>query len=131
MGGEPSASSLFDRMGGEPVLRAVIDDFVDRVFDDMMIGFLFRDVDRARIKQLEHEHASEFLGGPVRYSGRPMRAAHARHRISSGQFGRRLVLLRQAMTAHGVPAEVQQAWLDHNEALRSQVTEPAQSDCRD
>ena len=33
--------SHFDEIGGEPVLRAIIDDFVERVFGDTMIGFLF------------------------------------------------------------------------------------------
>jgi len=113
--------TLFERVGGETVLRRVIDDFVERVFADVMIGYLFRNADRARIKQLEFEHASEFLDGPDIYSGRTMAAAHARHQISEGQFGRRLQLLRQVCAAHSVPDEVQRAWLAHNESLRQQV----------
>jgi hemoglobin len=113
--------TLFERMGGEPALRRVIDDFVERVFADVMIGYLFRNADRARIKQLEFEHASEFLGGPSVYSGRSMVAAHARHGISVGQFGRRLQLLRQVCAVHNVPDEVRHAWIAHNESLREQV----------
>jgi hemoglobin len=116
-------------MGGEPALRAVIEDFVDRVFSDIMIGFLFRDADRARIRALEFEHASEFLGGPLRYTGRPLRAAHARHRITGGQFARRIQLLRQVCSAHGVPPDVVEAWLAHNESLRGQVTDQPGSEC--
>ena len=124
-----AASPLYERMGGEPALRLVIDDFVDRVFSDIMIGFLFRDADRARIKQLEFEHASEFLGGPAQYTGRSMGAAHARHRISTGQFGRRIQLLRQVCAAHGVPEDVQRAWLTHNESLRDQVIRGDAGEC--
>jgi hemoglobin len=131
MSAELVSDSLFVRLGGEPKLRAVIDDFVERVFSDMMIGFLFRNVDRERIRQLEYEHASEFLGGPDRYSGRPMRAAHAQHRISSGQFGRRSVILKNVLAAHGVPEGIQLAWLAHLEALREQVLQPEKSECRD
>jgi len=67
--------TLYERMGGEPALRAVIDDFIDRVFDDILIGYLFVNADRARIKELEFQHASEFLGGPHEYEGRSLQAA--------------------------------------------------------
>ena len=66
---EPETKAAFERLGGEPALRAIIDDFVDRVFDDIMIGFFFRNADRRRIKELEYQHAAEHLGGPVRYRG--------------------------------------------------------------
>jgi len=122
--------TLYERMGGEPALRAVIDDFVDRVFDDIMIGYLFVHADRARIKELEFQHASEFLGGPHEYEGRPLRAAHARHRIMGGQFARRLQLLRQAFAAHSVPEDGQAAFLAHNEALRDQITAQELGTCR-
>jgi hemoglobin len=123
-------TTLYERMGGEPALRAVIDDFVERVFQDIMIGFMFRNAEPARIKELEFQHASEFLGGPHRYQGRPLQQAHARHRIMGGQFARRLQLLRQVFAAHAVPEDVQAAFLAHNEALRDQITAQALGDCR-
>jgi hemoglobin len=125
-----TADTLYERMGGEPALRAVIDDFIDRAFEDIMIGYLFRGADRARIKELEFQHASEFLGGPHEYEGRSLRAAHARHRIMGGQFARRLQLLRQVFAAHSVPEDVQAAFLAHNEALRDQITAQELGTCR-
>ena len=64
--------SNFEELGGEPKLRAIVDDFVDRCFDDMMIGFLFQRADRDRIKRFEYEHAAEHLGADVQYGGRPL-----------------------------------------------------------
>ena len=125
-----TSESLYARMGGEPALRAVINDFVDRAFDDIMIGYLFRNADRARVKELEFQHASEFLGGPHQYEGRSLQAAHARHRIMGGQFARRLQLLRQVFAAHSVPEDVQAAFLAHNEALRDQITAQANGTCQ-
>jgi len=131
MAAETSPDSLYARMGGEPALRAVIDDFIDRVYDDIMIGYLFSGVDRQRIKDLEFQHASQFLGGPHAYGGRPLRAAHAKHRIMGGQFARRLQLLRNVFATHRVPEEVQRAFLAHNESLREQVTSQDLGECRD
>jgi truncated hemoglobin YjbI len=124
-------SSSYDRIGGEPALRAIVSDFVDRVFDDVMIGFLFRDVDRRKLKELEFQHAAEHLGGPVRYRGRPLDEAHEKHRILGGQFARRKELLRQTLVAHGVAAEIVEQWLAYTESLRSLVTADAGGECRD
>jgi hemoglobin len=128
MSEQPSA---YERIGAEPGVRRIIDEFVDRIFDDIMIGFFFRDANRDRIKELEFQHACEFLGGPQRYRGRPLREAHARHPIMGGHFGRRLQILRQVLAKHGVPGEIAQAWVDHNLALQGEVTQQALGECID
>lgn len=112
----------FERLGGEPAVRAIIDRFVDAVFDDLMIGFHFRAADRARVKAKEYEHAARHLGAPVPYTGRPLRAAHAPHPILGGQFDRRLKILEEVLEAAGAPADVREAWLAHDRALRAVIT---------
>lgn len=116
---EPSA---FERMGGEPALRRVIDRFVDAVVGDLMIGFHFRDVDVPRLKELEYGFAARHLGAPVAYDGRPLARAHAPHPILVGQFERRMKLLEETLDASGVPAEVRDRWLEHDRALRAVIT---------
>lgn len=126
-----SVASLYDQLGGEVPLRAIIDDFVERVFADVMIGFFFRDVDKARLKALELQHAAQLLGGPQVYRGRPLRQAHAKHRIMGGQFARRTQILREVLHAHHVPQAVQSAWLAHVESLRAEVTADPNGECND
>lgn len=126
-----TSDSMFSRLGGEPALRALIDDFVERMFDDLMIGFLFVNADKERIKRFEYQHASAFLGGPDTYTGRPLSQAHAPHPIMGGHFARRLQLLRQVFEARAVPADIREAWLAHNGALRDQVTHQDLGECRD
>ena len=125
------ADSLYAQLGGEAPLRAIIDDFVERVFADIMIGFFFVNADRARIKNFEFQHASALLGGPDRYAGRPLRQAHAAHPIRGGHFARRMTILRQVLVAHGVPAPVQQHWLEHDLQLQGQITGDALGECND
>jgi truncated hemoglobin YjbI len=55
----------FERAGGEPVVRAIVDAFVDRQFGDPIIGFFFTGKDRARVKLHEYEHAAAALGAAV------------------------------------------------------------------
>lgn len=114
--------TLFDELGGEPALRRIIDRFVDRVFDDVMIGFFFRHASRDRLKAKEYEFAAEHLGAGVEYSGRPLSAAHARHPIMGGQFMRRLQILKETLEEFAVPARVRQHWIEHTESLRPLIT---------
>lgn len=124
------SESGFQRIGGEPALRAIIERFVDRMFDDVMIGFHFRAASRERIKEMEYQHAAEHLGAPVAYAGRPLRAAHAPHRIMGGQFERRKKILADVLAEHGVPEDVRAAWLAHVESLRGEITGDPGSECR-
>lgn len=122
--------TAFERIGGEPALRAIIEDFVGRVFGDIMIGFHFRNANQARVTEMEYQHAAEHLGGPVSYGGRPLKEAHAPHRIMGGQFERRKKILSDVLKAHEVPEDIHDAWIAHTESLRGLITTDAGSDCR-
>ena len=121
--------TLFEDLGGEPVLRQIIDRFVDRVFDDVMIGFFFRSARRERIKQKEYEFAAQHLGAGTQYTGRPLDEAHRAHPIMGGQFARRLTILKETLEAAGVPEHVKQHWLSHTEALRPLITADTGQEC--
>jgi truncated hemoglobin YjbI len=122
--------SLFEQLGGEPKLRAIVNDFVDRCFDDMMIGFLFARAERSRIKRLEYEHAAKRLGAPIEYTGRPLDEAHRPHRIFGGQFDRRRQLLIETLRDHDAPDDVVNASISHQDSLRALITKDPDSNCQ-
>jgi hemoglobin len=125
------SSELFDTIGGD-ALRAVIPDLYERIFKDVMIGFMFQGRDRAHLIEREWELVAALLGAPgVTYTGRPMRTAHAQHTIFGGHFERRLQILREVMRDHTVDPAVQQTWIDHTQSLRSQITRDKGSECKD
>lgn len=113
----------FERAGGEPVVRAVVDRFVDRMFDDRIIGFFFEGKDREGIKRHEYAHAAAVLGAGVPYEGRPIPSLHRALRINAGQFRRRLALLRQEIERAGIPADVQELWLDGQRRMERMITD--------
>ena len=119
----------FERLGGEGPVRDIINDFMDRVLRDIMIGFHFRNAKGERIKELEYQLAARFLGAPVKYKGRPLFEAHAPHRIVGGHFMRRMKILKDTLEAHDVPEDIAAEWLAHNEVLRSEITGDKGSDC--
>jgi hemoglobin len=121
---------LFDKIG-DAKLRAVIEDFYSRVFGDVMIGFLFEGKDRQRLIDKEYEFTAHLLGADVKYTGRPMRVAHAQSPIFGGHFERRLQILRETLNDHAVDSDVAKAWIDHSLALRAQITKDKGSECKD
>jgi len=123
------SQSLFETLGGEARLRAIIDTFIDRVFADRMIGFFFRNADRARIKEMEYQLAASFLGAGVKYSGKPLGKAHVNHPIMGGHFARRRQILKETLEAYRVPEEIKSAWLRHTDSLRPLITPEPGSDC--
>lgn len=122
-------ASLFDAVGGRTVLSAIIERFVDRLFDDIMIGYLFRAAQREHVKAKEYEFAARHLGAPIEYSGRPLADAHRAHRITGGQFMRRLQILKETLAEFQVPANVSDHWLSHTLSLQAQITNNALDEC--
>jgi hemoglobin len=122
--------ALHELAGGESGLRALLEDFYDRVFKDVMIGFFFKGKDKQRLIQKELEFALNLLGADITYTGKPIPVAHAAHPIMGGQFNRRTQILRETMRDHDLPEEVQACWLEHTESLRSQVTPDASGECK-
>ena len=124
-----SSQPLFELAGGEPRLREVIEDFYQRVFEDVMIGFFFKGMDHPRLVQLELEFALRLLGAEVAYTGRPLPEAHASHRIMGGQFNRRLQILKETLADHELAPEVVDCWIKHTISLRHQITPDAAGEC--
>src|ERR1043166_1491571 len=83
--------SLFEQLGAENRVRVIIDTFIDRVFEDRMIGFFFRNANRARIKETEYQLIANFLGADIEYQGKPLQSAHAKHPIMGGRSEERRV----------------------------------------
>lgn len=123
------AEPLFEQAGGAAKIRAVLADFYDRVFADLMIGFLFKGIDKQRLIAHELELTLRALGADVPYLGRSLREAHARHPILGGHFMRRRKLLADAIARHGLPDAVRDAWLAHTDALRAEITPDRGDEC--
>ncbi len=124
-----SQASQFEALGGEPVLRSLIDRFVDRLFADLMIGYLFRAADRARVKAKEYEFAARHLGADIPYTGRALPEAHRAHRITGGQFMRRLQILKDTIAEFQVPSAVAEHWVAHTLSLQADITDNALDQC--
>lgn len=70
--------SLYDDLGGEAAVTAAVDVFYRKVLADELIAGFFAGVDMDVQKNKQRAFLTVALGGPNKYTGRGMRAAHAR-----------------------------------------------------
>jgi hemoglobin len=99
---QAAAASLYARLGGEPVVTALVSETIDATVADARLNQSFRNSDIARIKRLIVEQICDLAGGGCHYSGDPMREVHANHHISQTQFLGLVANLRTAMRRHHV-----------------------------
>lgn len=89
--------SLYERLGGEKAIAAVVDDFVARTAPNPKVNFTRKGVpgfnewnaspeNVARLKRLLVEFIAQAAGGPQKYSGRSMKESHRGMRITTAEF---------------------------------------------
>lgn len=97
--------SIYESIGGESALAAVVDDFYLRVLaDPQLVGF-FAGANMRKLKGRQIEFFAAALGGPDAYQGLDMRKVHAGRGISQADFDQVTFHLTAALTAAGVPGE--------------------------
>jgi hemoglobin len=132
--------ALFDRLGGEPGITAIVDDFTPRVLQDPRIdwqckgekiGFSFhpKSSESAWTSTDENvtnlkKHPVQFIvlatGGPVHYDGKEMKSAHAGMHIGNPEFDATLGDLKASLDRLQIPNKEQKELLSIIESTRPQ-----------
>jgi hemoglobin len=97
--------SIYEAIGGEPALVAVVDDFYVRVLADPQLAGFFAGVNMRKLKGRQVEFFAAALGGPDVYQGAGIREVHAGRGISQADFDQVAFHLTAALAAAGVPGE--------------------------
>lgn len=102
-----ASQTLYDQLGGKESIRALMDDFVTRVAADPRIGDQFKNTDAKRLASQLTDQVCEATGGPCKYVGLDMKAAHAGMTITKAHFNALVEVLIASMNAKGVPFDKQ------------------------
>ncbi|HLH44240.1 MAG TPA: group 1 truncated hemoglobin [Bryobacteraceae bacterium] len=113
--------TLYDQIGGEPAVRAAVEQFYARLLADPMIGPFFENTDRTRLKAHQFAFLSQALGGPQRYSGAAMSRAHARLRIEQRHFDAVVAHLAETLRELGVSQQLVAQAMQAIAPLASQI----------
>lgn len=99
----PTATpTLYDRLGGERVVRVIVDDVVDRSASDPRTARSFKDTKLSRVKEKLAEQICELSGGPCKYTGDPMREVHKGLKNTDAEFNLMVQFVRDALDRNGV-----------------------------
>jgi hemoglobin len=142
-GGAPAQAegrqTLFDRLGGEQGITAIVDDFTVRVLEDPRVnwerkgakrGLLNRDnspvwtanpQNVARLKKHLVQFLSLATGGPPKYDGSDMKAVHAGMRIGNPEFDAAIGDLKASLDKLRIPDKEQKELLAVIESTRPQI----------
>ena len=80
------AKPLYERLGGESAISAVIDDFVGRAAADTRINKKFAKSNIDRLKVHLKQQVCAATGGPCKYTGENMKKSHTNMGVTEGEF---------------------------------------------
>ncbi|QCC48481.1 group I truncated hemoglobin [Halobellus limi] len=113
--------TLYGRLGGYDAIRAVVDDFYDRLLDDEELAPFFEDADVERLRRTQTAFLCEAAGGPETYDAEPVREAHLHVPFTEDHIERAVGHLSDSLDAFDVPEsdaeEVVGAVAAHREEL--------------
>ena len=116
---------LYERLGGEPAITAVVDEFVSRTTTDARIKYRFFNTDPVSLKRLLVEFVCVASGGPCTYTGRDMASAHAGMDLVDDEFTALVEDLIGAMDKFHVPDREKGEVLGALGPLKPQMVVPA------
>ena len=113
--------STYEALDGHPGIRRAVDGFYDRIAADPILAGFFVGVDQAALRRHQVDLLAVVAGGPGRYTGRQMAAAHAGLNITNADFDRVLGHLNAALVEAGAADGAIRDVLTAVNALRDDV----------
>jgi hemoglobin len=114
-------NSLYQRLGGNAGVEAVVDATLTRVHNDLRINIFFENTDIPDLRRLLIEQICAATGGPCTYTGRSMEEAHSGMNLNDKDFDIFVEDLIGAMNDAKVPQPLQQELLALFGPMRPQV----------
>ncbi len=100
-------AELYDDLGGEAGMRVIVGHAIQRWMADPRVGPTFADTNMDRFRRLITDQLCQVTGGPCRYTGRDMAAAHRGLDLTRAQFNAVAEDLQDAMEDSGVAYHTQ------------------------
>ena len=121
LGGCAHQRSLYDRLGGMPVIQAITDSFIERFGDDTRVAPTFAKSDIPKFRKLFAEQMCDITGGGCKYTGRPMTTTHDGLHINESQFNAIVEDLQDAMNRQRIPIELQNELIAKLAPMRTDI----------
>lgn len=121
--------TLFDLVGGRPVLERVHKLFYDKIYAHPWLKQFFADIDQKTIEDQQTDFMISNMGGGKIYSGALPKNAHRHMFVNNELFDLRQVLLQESLLESGVHEDLAERWLRIDEAFRKSIVKEDPSQC--
>lgn len=115
--------SLYDRLGGQPAVSKVVDDFAGIALKDERINKKFARSDATRLVTNLKAFVCSATGGPCKYEGLTMPQSHKNMGVTEGEFNALVEDLVKALDMNNVPAKEKNELLAALGPLKPQIVE--------
>jgi hemoglobin len=99
----PDTRPLFQRLGGQPAINAVVHEFVMTTKADPRISQYFLNTDPVKLEQAMDDHVCSITGGGCTYKGKEMLAAHTNMHLADADFAAFMDDLAKVLAKLNVP----------------------------
>lgn len=106
---------------GQDGIRRIVERMVDTNFADPVIGEIFANQDKVRLKRTIFEQFCYILNAGCAYTGRDMKTAHKDMGIQKADMNRLVEVLQGAMTVEGIDFQAQNRFLSKLAPMRRDV----------
>ena len=120
---EASDKTLYDRLGGNPAVTAVVQGMLAYSLDDPRISEKFSNSNLERLEKLLINHLCDIADGPCTYEGQHMRVAHHGLGIESMHCNALVENMQKAMEDEGISFSTQNKLLARLAPMQDDVTE--------
>jgi hemoglobin len=112
----PGAKTLYERLGGEPAIKAVVDDLVARLAANPKVNLTRKGTPREwkpmpenveKLKKNFVDFIGMVTGGPQKYTGKSMKEVHAGMQITAAEFDAAAMDLKATLDKFKVPGPEQ------------------------
>ena len=97
--------SLYERLGGQPAIEAVVKDFAGRVLADARVNKKFAKSNAPRLVKNLTDFVCNATGGPCKYTGLSMKKSHKKMGTTQGEFNALVEDLVATLDSFKVPAK--------------------------
>ena len=117
----PSQNKLYDKLGGEAGVDAIVSGFIKQIGQDKQIFHYFADANISRFRTHLTTHLCAITDGPCKYTGDSMTDIHTGMKITEKDFNHLVDLLINAMNLQAIPHRIQNQLLARLAPLRASI----------
>jgi hemoglobin len=124
---DKTTGALWDRLGGEKVMRPLVKDFMTAAAADQKVNitrggkYKLDEKGMAKLEQSILEYVSQATGGPLKYTGKDMATVHAGMKITEDEYTYMSLRLITTMEKYKIPPPLQFEFLNTLDGARTHI----------